>query len=203
MALKKLTEAQKARREEEKMQEMEEKDMMNNVGNSGKNEVIEEVKNTMEESIRSTMNNENSDDFFKSENVKGWFTALTNLEIEIAPYEVVREGRYKFATENLGVDNQVSTAYGVKNKMWLQFHLDGEDEAYDLKQKYNISPSNKSRFYEIYNTLTGEIPRGNINLRRLVGIEGYCDIQHIPMENGDIFPRIINIEVKIDKKTAV
>lgn len=202
MALKKLTEAQKARREEEKIKKMEEEKMQNIFNNSVKNEMVEGVENTINEVIKdSTINN--SDDFFKSENVRSSFTPLTNLEIEIMPYEVVGEGRYKFVTEDVGIDNQVSTAYGVKNKMWLQFHLDGEDEEHDLKQKYNISASYKSRFYEVYNALTGEIPKGNINLRRLLGIEGYCEIQHIHMDNGDIFPRIVNIEVKIDKNTAV
>lgn len=202
MALKKLTEAQKVRRDEERMKNMEAGNMMNNVENTVKNEVTEEVENTMEEVMERTMNN-NSDDFFKSENVGGAFIPLTNLEIEIKPYEVVGEGRYEFIIEDVGIDNQVSTSYGVKNKMWLQFHLDGEDEEHELKQKYNISPSYKSRFYEVYTALTGEIPRGSINLKRLMGIEGYCDIQHVPMENGDIFPRIVNIKVKINKSTAV
>ncbi len=208
MALKKLTEAQKIR--VANMNQKEEKQTMNTFSNSitGKNEfsreeVIESVENTLENVIEEHTSNYDSDSFFNSESLNGSSTSITGLEIEIEPEIAVVEGKYKFYVKNLNVDRQVATKYGVKDKLMVEFHIsqviDGEDFAYDLKQKYNISGSRKSSFYQLYIDLIGKAPIGKLNLRNLLGVKGYCEVKHIPMDNGDIFPRIININAEINK----
>ncbi|MCB2354723.1 hypothetical protein [Clostridium estertheticum] len=169
--------------------------MQNIFNNSVGNEMDGEVKSSINDVIHSHMNT-SSDDFFKTEELSGVGTPITNLEIELTSFEVIPEGRYQFLTKEVGIDNMVSTAYGIKNQMWLKFYLDGEAGEYDTKQKYNISASYKSKFYGVYNALVGEAPKGKINLKNLLEIGGYCEIQHVLMDNGDIFPRVINIQVQ-------
>ena len=198
MALKKLTEAQKARREEEKIKKMEEEKMQNVFNNSVKNEMVEGDENTMNEVIKNSTI-KNTDSFFNNEELSGTSTPIDGLEIEI---EIgIAEGRYKFRVKNLDIARNVETKFGIKDKLVIEFHIwgisDGEEVAYDLKQKYNISSSYKSEFYKVYRDLTGIPPRGKINLRNLLGVKGDCEIKHIEMDDRNIFPKVVNINAEI------
>ncbi|MHC1723204.1 MAG: hypothetical protein AB9836_08380 [Aminipila sp.] len=198
---------ERARREEkERIKKMEEEQMENIFNNSAHKEMVGVVKNTMEEVIKEQNGSLREDNFFKSEELYGTSTPLSGYEIEIKPEVAIAEGGYNFKTINLNIENGVETIYGKKDKLVLEFQIsrirDGEEFKYDLKQKYNISSSYKSRFYEVYKDLTGEAPRGKIDLRNLLYIEGSCVIKHIPMDNGDIFPRIVDISVQSYKDVS-
>ncbi|WP_242396682.1 hypothetical protein [Clostridium butyricum] len=138
--------------------------------------------------------------FFESENLSSMSTPL-NLEIEIKPQTIVDEGRYDFVVRALDIERNVSTAYGVKDKLVIEFNIkrveDGEDVEYNLKQKYNISNDVTSRFFEVYKDLTGQEPSGKVNLRNLLNVKGKCEVKHILMQNGRNFPRIVNINAQI------
>lgn len=140
------------------------------------------------------------DSFFESENLSSMSTPL-NLEIEIKPQTIVDEGRYDFVVRALDIERNVSTAYGVKDKLVIEFNIkrveDGEDVEYNLKQKYNISNDVTSRFFEVYKDLTGEEPNGKVNLRNLLNVKGRCEVEHILMKNRRNFPRIVNINAQI------
>lgn len=172
---------------------------MQTVNNVEKEQVSKKVEETIQEVIEEY--GSNSDSFFKEEELNGDNTPIQGLEIELEPEQVVKEGRYKFLVKNVGIDKEVVTRYGVKNKLIIEYHIngliDGEEMSYDLKQKYNISNSSKSKFYKVYEDLTGAIPIGKINLRNLLEIKGICEVKHLELDNGDIFPEIININSRI------
>lgn len=201
----KLQEEQERLREEQRKKEMEEKKMniFNNT-TAGENNISMEKENTLSKVMEEQKYRQSEDSFFKSEELSSTLTPLVGLEIEIKPEIVIGEGRYKFAVENLGIENQVQTKYGMKDKLVVEFNVsrvrDGEEYSCKLKQKYNISSSTKSSFYQLYTDLTGRVPIGKINLRNLLGIKGICEVKHIQMEDGNIFPKVVNINVEINKE---
>lgn len=186
-------------REENKMQQ-------NVFNNSVNNEIVPKFETTMKEVMEGEWSTQSQDDFFNNnEEVLGNTTPLTGFEIELKQEIAIAEGRYQFRVQNLNIERQVETRYGIKDKVVIQYHIsriiDDEEFAYDLKQKYNISSSYKSSFYKVYKDLTGEPPRGKINLRNLLSIKGNCEIRHIQMDNGDIFPKVVNINAEIYKNS--
>ena len=152
------------------------------------------------------MSNSNSDSFFKEEELSGENTLIQDLEIELEAEKLVKEAKYKFRVKNIGIDRDVNTPYGLKNKLIIEYHIkafiDDEEISYDLKQKYNISNSSKSKFYQVHRDLTGKAPIGKINLRNLLGIKGVCEVKHLELDNGDIFPQIVNINSEIRNEVA-
>ncbi|NMM65222.1 hypothetical protein HBE96_21805 [Clostridium sp. P21] len=167
------------------------------------NQVIEKVESALDNVMKEYRSNSEIDSFFNNEELRGTSTPITGLEIEIKQEMPIDEGNYKFYVKNLGLDKQVATIYGAKDKLMIEFHISriisGQEIEFDLKQKYNISSSSKSRFYQIYKDLTGRPPMGKINLRELLKIKGLCEVKHILMDNGDVFPRIVNINAEIYK----
>lgn len=203
MALRKVKKPETA--QENNTNKEEDTKMQNIFNNSVKNEMVEGVENTMNEVIKnSTINN--TDSFFNNEELSGTSTPIDGLEIELQQEIAISEGRYKFKVQNLNIARQVETRFGIKDKLIIEFHIcrirDEQEIAYDLKQKYNISPSYKSEFYKVYTDLTGNPPRGKINLRNLLNIKGSCEIKHIQMDNGDIFPKVVNINAEIYKDSS-
>lgn len=206
MALKKMKKPELVR--EINTNKEEENKMQSIFTNSVNNEMVQKVEANMKEVLEGGWSNQSQDDFFNNSNedVLGSTTPLTGFEIELQQEIAIAEGRYKFRVQNLDIERQVETKYGIKDKLIIQFHIsrirDTEEFAYDLKQKYNISSSYKSSFYQVYKDLTGEPPRGKINLRNLLGIKGSCEVKHIHMDNGDIFPRVVNINAEIYKDSS-
>ncbi|NMM65241.1 hypothetical protein HBE96_21900 [Clostridium sp. P21] len=170
---------------------------LDNCGKKCKNKVIENV-------MEKDKSNNKHDSFFDSEELSGTNTPI-NLEIEIQPESKIDEGSYRFYVKDLSIEKEVMTKYGVKNKLVIDYHItcarDGEDLTYDLKQKYNISNSSKSGFYQVYRDLTSQPPSGKINLRNLLGIKGSCVVKHVLLDNGDVFPKIVNINAEIYKES--
>lgn len=202
MALKKVSSFQKWT--DEVMKKREEEKKMQEINNSEKEQVIEKVEETIQEVIGQNTSNTNYDSFFKEEVLQGDNTAIQGLELELDAEQIVKEGKYKFSVKNVGIENGVITRYGIKNKLVVEYHIngmvDGHRQKYDLKQKYNISNSSKSKFYNIYRDLMGLPPIGKINLRNLLGIEGVCEVKHLELDNGDMFPEIINVNRAIEEE---
>lgn len=165
------------------------------------NQVTEKVESALENVIQENKNNYDSNSFFKTEELYGTSTAITGFEIELEEEKIIPEGKYRFIVKDLAMENQVSTKYGIKNRLSMQYHIsrmiDGEELAFDLMQKYNISNNKNSNFYKMYTDIAGEIPVGKINLRNLLSIKGICEIKHVNMDDGRIFPKIVNLNPEI------
>lgn len=166
---------------------------------------VQEVGETIKQVVAESKSNFNPDAFFNDNDdvEEGGSTPITGLEISIAPQELIAEKRYSFSVRNINIDKEVETQFGIKDKLVLDFHIsrieDEKEISYNLKQKFNISNSRRSSFYGVYKDLTGEEPIGNLNLRNLLGIKGKCEVKHILMDNGDIFPKIVNINAQRKK----
>lgn len=151
-------------------------------------------------------NSSSDDEFFKSnDSLAGNMTPLQSLEINFTPE--IAEGKYNFGISNLNMECGVDTRYGTKDKIVMDFHLhrnvDGEIEEYHLKQKYNKSSSPSSSFYKVYKDLTGKIPRGKIDLRELLSIIGTCEVEYVELDDGGVFPRIVNINTRRGNNPSV
>lgn len=127
-----------------------------------------------------------------------------NLEIDVGNEKVVLETHYKFKIEDIKIENNVSTNYGVKDRVSIKYHLytiiDEQKLEFQLVQKYNISNNKNSNFYRMYTDLMQKTPVGKIDLRELLGIEGNCEVKNINMDNGNIFPKIVNLNAEIKKE---
>lgn len=127
-----------------------------------------------------------------------------NLEIDVGNEKVVLETHYKFKIEDIKIENNVSTNYGVKDRVSIKYHIytviDEEGFEFELVQKYNISNNINSNFYGIYKALTGKVPIGKINLGELLGIKGGCEVKNINMDDGSIFPKIVNLNAEIKEE---
>ena len=101
-------------------------------------EMIQEVEKVRSEVIEDNMSNSNSDSFFKEEELSGENTLIQDLEIELEAEKLVKEAKYKFRVKNIGIDRDVITPYGLKNKLIIEYHIkafiDDEEISYDLKQ---------------------------------------------------------------------
>lgn len=201
MALKKMKKQQTVT-QNTNVEHKEEKKMENVFNNNEKKEMAE---NTMKEVTNDYQGNYTSDSFFKEEEVDGSTTPIVGLEIELEEENPIPEGKYYFRIKNLAMENQVATRYGVKNRLSVEYNIfrKYENLNFDLKQKYNISSKRESNFYKMYSELTGKLPIGKINLRNLLGIKGVCEIKHIPMEDGSVFPKIVNLNPEIGEEALV
>lgn len=191
MALKPLTPAQREKmeneRKEREMQKM-------------KEEAIKKTEDTM-----NNVMNDYKDSFFKEEELNGTSTALTGFEIELEEEKTIPEGRYNFIVKDLAMENQVSTKYGIKNRLSVEYHIFRkyeEELSFDLKQKYNISSKKDSNFYKMYEELIGRPPVGKINLRNLLGIKGQCEVKHVIMDDGSVFPKIVNLNPEVAEESS-
>lgn len=143
--------------------------------------------------------NSSDGEFFKAnDSLAGNTTPFQFLELNFTPE--VAEGKYNFGISNLSMERGVDTRYGTKDKIVMDFHLncnvDGEIEEYHLKQKYNKSSSPSSSFYKVYKDLTGKVPKGKIDLRELLSIVGTCEVEYVELDDGGVFPRIVNINTR-------
>lgn len=127
-----------------------------------------------------------------------------NLEIDVGNEKVILETHYKFKIEDIKIENNVSTIYGIKNRVSIKYLIstavDEEELQIRLVQKYNISNNSKSNFYKIYKALTGKVPIGKINLGELMGIKGDCEVKNINMDDGSFFPKIVNLNAEIKEE---
>ncbi|WP_238904422.1 hypothetical protein [Clostridium sp. YIM B02506] len=150
--------------------------------------------------------NSSDDEFFKpNDSLAGNMIPLQSLELNFTPE--VPEGKYNFGISNLNMERGVDTRYGTKDKIVVDYHLhrnvDGEIEEYHLKQKYNKSSSPSSSFYKVYKDLTGKVPKGKVDLRELLSIIGTCEVEYVELDDGGVFPRIVNINTRRGNNSSV
>lgn len=116
----------------------------------------------------------------------------------------VSEGTYKFFVSDVGVENVLDSynrpAKKVSIDFVLQHHEGNELIETPIKQRYTVSSSPRSWFFEAYTSLTGVQPQGNVNLKGLLSKEGTCDIEHWEMPNGNVIARVVNINPNIDSE---
>lgn len=149
----------------------------------------------------------NSDDFFKTEELDFANDLDVNFEIDMGDLEIAPEGIYYFIIRELKLENKVGTKYGIKNRISIKYHIidfaSTVKNEFNITQKYNISKNASSNFYKMYKSLIGSQPLGKINLKELIGIKGECKVEHVHMDDGTIFPRIVNLNPEIDKDDSV
>lgn len=175
------------------------KNLNANSSDSAEAAYCKKVENVIEEVVQ---NNPSGFDENQTspEDIVGNMTPLQGLDFDFN--SLIEVGPYRFRIHNLYIKHNVDTKFGTKDVLFVDFHLkktiDRDIIEHHAIQKYNLSSSKSSKLYTLYKSLTNMNPEGKINLRCLLGIIGTCQIRHVSLEDGNVFPEVINIATEVN-----
>ena len=125
----------------------------------------------------------------------------TDLIIEFIGREpkLEKNKEYLAQVNDVKLQRKVATAYGVVDKLLIEFNVfkentNGDFDIVTIIQSYLLSKNEGSRFGQMYKILAGKSLSNKLNLAELLNKKCLVYIEHYTNKNGDTFDNITSLK---------
>ncbi len=125
----------------------------------------------------------------------------TDLIVEFMGREPKLEKNKEYLAQinDVKIQKNVSTTYGVLDKLSMEFNIfkentNGDFDIVTITQSYFLSKSEYSRFGQMYRVLTGKSIGNRVNLAELLNKKCLVSIDHYTNKNNDTFDNIASLK---------